>query len=137
MILLDNTFVHSSVMFRKNIYDDIGGYDENLPYTEDWDLWMKFGKKGKMYNFQDYFVRYLWAGQNMSILKIKRNLKLCIQTRKEYKNDYPNYLRGFFWGWSYYIFVLLTPPFLLNGWPRFFLSKIRRIIFGEPVYKSF
>ena len=38
--LLDNPFVHSSVMFRRSVvWDELGGYDVSLPSSEDYELW--------------------------------------------------------------------------------------------------
>src|SRR3989344_6303605 len=50
VILTNNTFVHTSVLFRKDVFDKVGGYDHNFLFVEDWDLWMKMGTVGKFYN---------------------------------------------------------------------------------------
>ena len=36
-----NTFVHSSLMFRKNKFVEAGQYDESIPYAQDYDLLLK------------------------------------------------------------------------------------------------
>ena len=36
-----NTFVHSSLMFRKNKFVEAGEYDESIPYAQDYDLLLK------------------------------------------------------------------------------------------------
>ena len=39
-LLFDNAFVHSSVMFRREVvFDEAGGYDEGLRYCQDFALW--------------------------------------------------------------------------------------------------
>ena len=38
--------LHPSVMFEREIYDKIGGYDKNFEPAEDYQLWIKFIKKG-------------------------------------------------------------------------------------------
>ncbi|MCK4437269.1 glycosyltransferase [bacterium] len=43
-----NCIVHSSVMFRKKIVLEIGGYDENLAKSQDLDLWHKISRKSKI-----------------------------------------------------------------------------------------
>ena len=37
---------HPSVMFRKSAVLQLGGYDVNLPYAEDFDLWMRLARAG-------------------------------------------------------------------------------------------
>ena len=39
-----NTFIHSSVMFRKNKFLEVNGYDESFPVSQDYDLWLKMSK---------------------------------------------------------------------------------------------
>lgn len=39
--LLDNPFVHSSVMFRAEVYAQAGGYDAGFCTTQDYDLWRR------------------------------------------------------------------------------------------------
>jgi glycosyltransferase involved in cell wall biosynthesis len=131
LILFDNLFAHSTVVFRKVAWELAGGYDEELSFSEDWDLWLRFGKLGKFYNFQEYFTCYLQGEQNISNLNLRRNLKLNIKIRKKYRNDYPNFWKAFFLGWAYYYYTFL--PF--NQFLKPIFSKIRRIIFGPPVYK--
>ena len=130
-ILLDNPFAHSTVVFNKEIWEMAGGFNESLGFSEDWDLWLRFGKLGKFYNFQEYFTCYLQGEQNISNLNVRRNLKLNIKLRKKYRHDYPNFWKAFFLGWAYYFYTFL--PFWQFGRPMF--SKMRRIFFGQPVYK--
>jgi len=132
VILLDDAFVHSSVVFKKSVWELSGGYDgygEDIFFSEDWDLWLKLGKIGKFYNFQEYFVCYmLWEG-NISNRNIFYNLIMANKLRKRYRHDYPNFLKGFFLGWVSYLYVFLPS----NRFLKPIFSKIKRIIFGPPV----
>ncbi|MGB2762530.1 MAG: glycosyltransferase [Minisyncoccales bacterium] len=132
-MLLNNSFVHSSVVFRKEIWEKVGGFDETLDFSEDWDLWLRFGQLGNFYNFQQYFVRYLQDQQNKSNYNIQHNARLNIKLRKKYRNDYPNFWKAYILGWAQYIYTFL--PFRIALKPIF--SKLRRIIFGNPGYEFF
>lgn len=43
-------FIHSSVMYKKSIALELGGYDAKAHTFEDYRLWIKFITKGKVYN---------------------------------------------------------------------------------------
>ncbi|MGG4481095.1 glycosyltransferase [Paenibacillus illinoisensis] len=41
-IFFENMFPIQAAMFKKEIYEQVGGIDESLEWLEDWDLWIKF-----------------------------------------------------------------------------------------------
>lgn len=45
MLLTDN-FFHVSSLFRRKAWEEAGGYSENLPGYQDWDLWISFVERG-------------------------------------------------------------------------------------------
>lgn len=130
-ILSDNCFIHSTVVFRRTIWELVGGYDEKFCFSEDWDLWLKFGKFGKFYNFQEYFVYYLRWPQNSLNFNIKRNLRNRIELCKKYCKDYPGYRKAFFLSWVYYFSFFLPCRKKL----RPTLMQLRTLISGRPPYK--
>lgn len=38
--------IHGSVMFRREVFESVGGYDERLPTTEDLELWLRMVTEG-------------------------------------------------------------------------------------------
>jgi hypothetical protein len=57
--LLDNPFIHSSVMFRRReILDELGGYDESLRVCEDWALWARVMQRYGVRNLPDLLIDY-------------------------------------------------------------------------------
>lgn len=53
-----NPFVHSSVVFRRDVAIACGGYDEALRHDEDYDLWLRLGLRGLLLNLPRVCVRY-------------------------------------------------------------------------------
>lgn len=43
--LLDCWMLTSSAMFRSDIFSQCGLFDESLPYSEDWDLWLRISRR--------------------------------------------------------------------------------------------
>lgn len=107
--LIANPFAHNTVMFRKEEILSIGGYS-NIEFAEDWDLWLRVGKLGKMYNFRKYFTCYLTSGQNTSYKKLQKQSKFIIKLIKKYKNEYPNYYKGLFLSYIQYLYSFLPSP---------------------------
>lgn len=53
-----NTFVHSSIMMRRETYHHVGGYRGTFPHAEDYDLWLRLAEHGKVANLEDPLVRH-------------------------------------------------------------------------------
>ncbi len=96
-ILNKTSFLHSSVMFRKESTPKFGGYSEDLQvfHIEDYDLWLKLGTIGKFANLPIYGVRFTLRNESISsknkILQFRRSLQLI----KKFKDQYPNYFKAF------------------------------------------
>jgi glycosyltransferase involved in cell wall biosynthesis len=55
--LLDlNPLVHSSVMIRKEVFDDIGYYNETLQYSQDYELWLRIARQYEIANLSEPLV---------------------------------------------------------------------------------
>lgn len=135
VILLYNPFVHTSVLFRKSVFDDAGEYDEHFIFFEDWDLWLRIGKISKFYNFQEYFVCYLDHEYDNPLhyrnLGIRRNIKISIELLKKYRKDYYGFYKSFLLCFARYFYSYF--PYRKEVWPLFF--KLSILIFGRPLYK--
>ena len=95
-ILIKNPFTHSSVLFRKNTVLELGGYDEDLGVSEDYDLWLKIGKHWKFANLGEYLIKYRVHQQGITSqqkLLAAKNTKKLIQ---KHKDSYPNYYKALF-----------------------------------------
>ncbi|MGF9699856.1 glycosyltransferase [Paenibacillus sp. MABNR03] len=46
-IFFENMFPIQAAMFKKELYEQVGGIDESLEWLEDWDLWIKFSMISK------------------------------------------------------------------------------------------
>jgi glycosyltransferase involved in cell wall biosynthesis len=62
---INNPFMHSSAMFYKDCFYDVGGYNENFRYAQDYDLWCRFLDKYRGVNIPKALVR--WRDNNNGI----------------------------------------------------------------------
>jgi glycosyltransferase involved in cell wall biosynthesis len=125
-MLLRCLFVHPTVVFRKDAFVAAGGYSETL-VCEDYDLWLRLGKIGKMYNIPEYLVYYQEGGKKLSRLKWKKILRCNIYLIKKYRKDYPRFAKAMTLSVLYYMYFSL--PFNQALLPLF--SKIKKVLFGS------
>jgi glycosyltransferase involved in cell wall biosynthesis len=67
-LLFNNPFVHSSMMVRKSVFDEIGGYatDQERQPPEDYELWSRIARKFKVANLPETLHIYREMPQSMS-----------------------------------------------------------------------
>lgn len=53
-----NCICGSSVMYRKDIVLDIGGYNEKYKLAQDFDLWQRLSRKTRFYTIKENLIRY-------------------------------------------------------------------------------
>jgi glycosyltransferase involved in cell wall biosynthesis len=89
--LLANPLAHSTTLYRLAAARKAGGYDESLAGFQDWDLWLKLGKLGKLYNFQEYFLHYrVWHGSG-SFLQSRGNTESALRIIRRHRHDYAGF----------------------------------------------
>jgi len=81
-LLQDNFIVVSSVMIRRKLIQEIGGFDSSLPSVEDWDLWLKLAASGVRFAaVGEPVTMYQWRAGSMS-----KNYELMRSTRQTIVN---------------------------------------------------
>lgn len=89
--LFSSPFSHTTVMFRKDVAQSVGGYGY-AKYAEDWDLWLKLGTKGTLYNFPEYFAAYTMSGENKSFLHLRPQTQAIFGFLFKHRKEYPGFL---------------------------------------------
>jgi glycosyltransferase involved in cell wall biosynthesis len=56
--LLHNPFIHSTVMFKREVFEYVGGYNSFFKHVEDYELWTRLIFKYKTGNLQKYLLSY-------------------------------------------------------------------------------
>lgn len=134
-ILISNVFAHSAVVFKKDDFQKAGGYDEEFGFFADWDLWLKIGKLGKFYNFQEFFVSYLdpeqGGGRTSHDYLMRRKLAANIKLKNKHKNFYSGYKSAILVCFANYFYSFM--PLRKKIWPALFWT--RNLILGPSPYK--
>lgn len=92
-MLFRNPILHISILSRKELIERVGGYNESRDclYAEDYELWLKLGKIGKLYNLQIDSVTFTFRPSSTTS---KSKLIQCQNFAKlirRYKRDYPGF----------------------------------------------
>lgn len=86
-LLFDNPFVHSSVMFKKSIIDEVGIYTIDRNLYEDYDLWSRMALNGEVANLPDILLDYRHHAKGLSSNSSNfKNYALFEQGLKNTKN---------------------------------------------------
>tara|TARA_B100000029_G_C17507073_1_gene934862 strand:+ start:410 stop:1312 length:903 start_codon:yes stop_codon:yes gene_type:complete len=87
----NNIFAHSSIMYRKTVAEKVGWYSEEFEYSQDFDLTLKFLKKGKIDLISENLVSIRRSPTSMSeektlgIIREQENLTLLKKIRDSFK----------------------------------------------------
>jgi glycosyltransferase involved in cell wall biosynthesis len=78
--------VGSGTIYKKSIWQKIGGFDEKLKYQDDYDFWLKINKIKdiKIGSINKSGYKYRMHGQNMSKSILKKNLSKIYVFLKNY-----------------------------------------------------
>ena len=60
-------FPHGSSMFRRNSFDEVGGYCEQMKRGEDQDLFFRLTKKGRVVTLPDVLYQYRYHMENSTV----------------------------------------------------------------------
>jgi glycosyltransferase involved in cell wall biosynthesis len=121
--LFANPFSHTTVMFRADVARRVHGYG-TWRYAEDWDLWLKLGNEGKLYNFPEYSAAYTMAGQNKSFVHQRAQSRMTLEFIKAHKREYPGYWRARAVNTAQYLFSFL--PLFVRRSLHTALSSLKR-----------
>ena len=127
--LLANPLIHSTVLYRRDIAEQVGLYDENLAGYQDWDLFLKLMRIGKVANLEDFFATYrVWDGGGTS-----RHVLGNAWSAMRIVNRHGRYYRGYLWAlaasFAYLAFALLPRAARRRSYQS--LSRLKKRVFSQ------
>ena len=66
LVLENIIYAPSSVLVKREVFEDIGLFDESLLSCEDWDMWLRISKKYLVFPVKQYLVQYREHQNTMS-----------------------------------------------------------------------
>lgn len=104
--LYANPFLHTTVLFRKDVALAVGGYGD-FRFAEDWDLWLKMGTRGKLYNFSEYFTAYTVTGDNKSFVYQRPQSRMIMKFAVIHRKEYPGFVGAWLVNGLQYVYSFL------------------------------
>jgi len=62
-----NQFSHGSVMVKKGVVDQLGGYNELIKYSQDYELWLRIAKHYEVRNLTQVLCEMRFHGENVRL----------------------------------------------------------------------
>ncbi|MFA7717094.1 MAG: glycosyltransferase family A protein [Candidatus Absconditabacterales bacterium] len=87
-------FMHSTVLFKREVYDKCGGYPEDIKFCEDYAYWLKAGKDSKFANLPDYTMLYDTNTENTCYTHYIAQMKEALLLFFKYRKEYPDLIGG-------------------------------------------
>jgi GT2 family glycosyltransferase len=132
--LMANPMTHSAGMYRLKTALEVGGYDESLAGFQDWDLWLKLGKAGKLYNFSEYMAGYrVWHGSG-SFHQSKANTESALRITRRHRDDYPSFAAAYALALLYRGYAHL--PLAVKRASYSMLSRMKKAAFAQSSAKA-
>jgi len=76
-----NPFLHSSVLFRKEVLKTVGFYNETFKYTQDYEYWVRIINKYKVANLTEILASRRYSENMISISKEKEQRMYAIKSK--------------------------------------------------------
>ena len=132
--LVANPIAHSTAMFRRSLIERCGRYDESLDGFQDWDVFLKLGQHGKLYNFREAFLCYtLWSGGG-SFARHRSNTRSALTIVHRHGRAYRGFLPAIVLAGLHFGYAHL--PAALRRLSFSFLSRAKKAFFSERPKES-
>ncbi len=116
-MLMRCPFCHSSVLMHAAAVAEVGAYDASLPYAEDWDLWLRLGRRGRMGNLEDVTLVKARGDDTLSERYFHRQLSMAACFARRHAGHYPHAVRArFMHGFSRGFFSLFPVDGRVHRW---------------------
>ena len=90
-LILKNFIPFGTAVVKKECFDELGLFDENLPMGIDWDLWLRFSVHFRIQYLADKtYIYRIWPGQMSS--NYRGRYKNAFLIMKKFVNNNPNTL---------------------------------------------
>lgn len=84
LLKLSSGLIHPSIMFYKDALLKVGGYNQNFKHAEDYEMYLRLSKIGKISNIKDRLIYLRKHETNVSLIHAEEQIKNSIISREIY-----------------------------------------------------
>ena len=84
LLKLSSGLIHPSVMYYKDAVLKVGGYNQNFKHAEDYEIYLRLGKIGKISNLEDKLIFLRKHESNVSKIYAEDQIRNSIVSREIY-----------------------------------------------------
>jgi glycosyltransferase involved in cell wall biosynthesis len=128
-ILQANPMAHSTTVYRKSVAEQLGLYDESLPGYQDWDLFLKMARVGKLHNFPEPLMYYTLWGGGTTYSRLRLNAKSAVRIVARHRKEFPGVPLARLLAWSYLLYTYLPASFRSASFS--FLSRLKKRFYSS------
>lgn len=77
-----------SIMFSRTLYDKWGGFDEELDFLEDWDLWVRYAVKSRFVSLPEVTSKYFVPYRSTKKMERNRQMEVALEMVKQKFAEY-------------------------------------------------
>lgn len=123
IIFCYSPFAHSATIWNTEMMRKIGGYNENIPLSQDCELYFKIGKSAKFGNIKETLLKLRTRGDSSSVSKDTLQERYAIYARIKAVMEY-GYFAGFFD--KIYIFMRIVAMAIVPTKIKFWIFNFLR-----------
>jgi hypothetical protein len=121
---------HSTTMFRRLVSQRLVLYDDGLNGLQDWDIWLKLGRLGKLHNFAELFTGYTLGKGGASFARQRENANSALKIVWKHRKMYGFLPPAIALVLLYYIYAFL--PAYIRHRSFAYLACLKKTIFSSP-----
>lgn len=121
-----NPFLHSSVMVRRTLLDEVNGYDETYRRAQDYDLWLRLSPRTRLANLPEILMQKRFTPTMVSYASEREQLRLAVRARWQAIRR-KQYAAG--------CLVYLVKPLIASLLPSWIVHLVRIHVFGQRAYQ--
>ena len=100
--------LHSSVLYNKELANEVWWYNNSYRCAVDYDLFLRILKESKWYNLQDNMTYYRIHNENISCMRTKEQKRNALKITRENRHNFPNLTKALIYRtWSVIASTLL------------------------------
>ena len=129
-ILMRCPFCHQSILMRSSTLEETGHYNEDLTYSEDWDLWLKIAAVSKVANLPEVTVQVFQPkNDSLSSNFFLKQLPINRRLVKKHANSFPT-------AWKAKLYHTYVSTFFFFFKPNSKTHQLMQSIFRRTFFKS-